>query len=75
MYLLENKYNDIKQDFIQLCNLNKQLKKQIEDIRRKNDKNKNYLLNLMETKIQLLLFEKHANFITNYRNPNKEKNF
>ena len=36
----ENKYNNVKQDFIQLCNFNEQLKKQIEEIRRKTEKNK-----------------------------------
>ncbi len=37
----ENKYNDIKQNFIHLCYLNEQIKAQIEDSRRKIEKNKN----------------------------------
>jgi len=44
----ENKYNDIKQEFIQLCNLNLQLKNQIEESQRKNEKNKNEYENQIE---------------------------
>jgi arginine deiminase len=37
----ENKYNNIKQDLIQLCYLNEEIKKQIEESERKNEINKN----------------------------------
>ena len=39
--LFENKFNDIKQNFIQLFNLNQRLKNQIEDSRKKIEKTKN----------------------------------
>ena len=44
----ENKYNNIKQDFIQLCNFNKQIKQQIGDIQKKNQMNKDQYENQIE---------------------------
>jgi hypothetical protein len=48
----ENKYNNIKQEFIQLCKLNQQLKQQIEDSRKKTEQNKNEYENLIEQQRQ-----------------------
>jgi len=48
----ENKYNEIKQNFIQLCNLNEQLKYQIEENQRKNEKNKIDYENIIEQQRQ-----------------------
>ena len=57
LHELENKYNDVKRNFIQLCHFNRQLQNQIEEIKRKNEKNKNEYENQIreqERKNQLL---------------------
>ncbi|CAF0893010.1 unnamed protein product [Rotaria sordida] len=48
LHEFENKYNDLKQNFLQLFNLNEQLKQQIEEVNRKNEKNKNDYENQIE---------------------------
>ncbi|CAF2393597.1 unnamed protein product [Rotaria sp. Silwood2] len=48
LHEFENKYNDLKQNFLQLINLNEQLKQQIEELEKKNGKNKNQFENQFE---------------------------
>ncbi|CAF0764910.1 unnamed protein product [Rotaria sp. Silwood1] len=48
LHEFENKYNDLKQNFLQLFSLNEQLKRQIQELERKNEKNKNEYENQIE---------------------------